>query len=94
MGKKNVVGSYVVDITPVSIEGDYTLELRVGKKYEVHYGINQGIYVYKGVTIFNKDFPDLDCSKCHLFERVGDKSLFGFHGQTSPYQFTRIVKPL
>ena len=69
----------------ILIKGHYDLLLKVGNKYEIHYGIHQGIYEYVGTT---KD-------REHLFKNIKtDKITFGYYSHISPFEFTAIVRNL
>ena len=52
------IENYVVDITTKVINGYDKLELVFGNKYEIHYGIHQGIYEYVGKVVENKLYPN------------------------------------
>ena len=78
------IGNYVVDTTPKTINGHYELNLIVGKNYRICYGINQGMYEYLGKTI---DVPGQ-----YLFKNRDNSELFGFYGDHSPFEFTRIIR--
>lgn len=67
----------------IIVNGHYDLVLKYGNKYHIRYGIHQGIYEYIGTTIEGK----------HLFKK-GDKITFGYYSRYSPYEFTKIVKPV
>ena len=81
-----------IDVKPKTIRGHYNLELVVGNKYEIHYGINQGVYEYVGREI-NKDDDELH-NGAYLFRscKTG-KISFGHYGDHSPFEFTSIVTP-
>lgn len=69
--------------TDIVIKGHNELTLKVGNKYEIHYGIHQGVYEYVGTTMDGE----------HLFKNLKfDKVTFGYYSKTSPFEFTRIVK--
>lgn len=90
------IDHYVVDITTKVINGHNKLELVFGNKYEVHYGIHQGIYEYVGRVVENKLYPNDELfTGEHLFRKceTGEIS-FGYHGINSPFEFTRIVRPI
>lgn len=94
--KKYISEGYVVDVTPQVINGYEELKLVVGNKYEVNYGIHQGIYEYVGKTISDYNCSNIDiCEGQHLFRscKTG-KITFGYYGKNSPFEFTRIVKAL
>ena len=82
-----------IDVKPKTIRGHYNLELVVANKYEIHYGINQGVYEYIGQEI-NKDEDDELYKGRYLFKncKTGEIS-FGYYGDNSPFEFTTIVKP-
>ena len=83
-----------IDVKPKTIRGHYNLELVVGNKYEIHYGINQGVYEYIGREI-NKDEDGELYKGRHLFKNCKTGKLsFGYHGKHSPFEFTRIVKSI
>ena len=71
------------------------LELIPGHRYEIHYGIHQGIYIYEGVVVDNetnrKNHPHSIGSHMFRNEKTGELS-FGYYGHTSPSEFTRIVR--
>ena len=69
----------------VLVKGFNELLLKVGNKYEIHYGIHQGIYEYVGST---KDGQ-------RLFKSLKtNKVSFGYYSKISPFEFTSIVKSL
>lgn len=84
------IGNYVVDITPKTVNGHYELNLIVGHKYEIHCGIHQGIYEYLGKIIEDKNFHQVDGQ--YYFKGCGKDIDFGFYGDISPFEFTRIVR--
>lgn len=88
------IENYVVDITPKTINGHYELNLIVGHKYEIHYGIHQGIYEYVGKVVENKLYPNNELFVGeHLFRNCKSGEIsFGYHGTHSPFEFTRIVR--
>lgn len=89
------IENYVVDITTKVINGYYKLELIFGNKYEVHYGIHQGIYEYVGQVVENKLYPNNELfAGEHLFRKCESGELFGYYGTISPFDFTRIVRPI
>lgn len=90
------VEEYVVDTTTRVINGYDKLELIVGNKYEVHYGIHQGVYEYVGKVVENKLYPNDELfTGEHLFRNCETGKLsFGYHGIHSPFEFTRIVKSI
>ena len=67
----------------ITIKGYYNLVLKCGNKYNIRYGIHQGIHEYVGTTIEGE----------HLFKKE-DKTTFGYCSKYSPYAFTSIVKPV
>lgn len=82
-----------IDINPKTIRGHYNLELVVGNKYEIHYGINQGVYEYVGREINKDEDGELHKGR-HLFRNCATSEIsFGYYGDTSPFEFTSIVKP-
>ena len=82
-----------IDVKPKTIRGHYNLELVVWDKYEVHYGIHQGVYEYIGREI-NKDEDGELHKGMHLFRSCETgKISFGYYGDVSPFEFTSIVKP-
>ena len=82
-----------IDEKPKTIRGHYNLELVVWNKYEVHYGIHQGVYEYIGREI-NKDEDGELHKGMHLFRSCETgKISFGYYGDVSPFEFTSIVKP-
>lgn len=82
-----------IDIKPKTIRGHYNLELIVGNKYEIHYGIHQGVYEYIGREI-NKDEDGEIYKGRHLFRNYATGEIsFGYYGEVSPFEFTSIVKP-
>ena len=88
------IENYVVDTTTKVINGYDKLELVFGNKYEIHYGIHQGIYEYVGKVVENKLYPkdELFIGE-HLFRNCKSGELsFGYHGTYSPFEFTRIVR--
>ena len=88
------VDGYLVDITTQCIKGHFDLSLKVGEKYEIHYGIHQGIYEYVG-KISDQDKKHIYSHGQHLFRNLNTKQItFGYYGKFSPYEFTSIVKPL
>jgi hypothetical protein len=89
----------IYDLTPETIVGpqlggrEIILELIPGDKYEIHYGIHQGIYRYEGVVADNKEnrknHPH--SIKEHMFRKIDTGDLtFGFYGYHEPSLFTRI----
>ena len=90
------IENYVVDIATKIINGHNKLELIFGNKYEVHYGIHQGIYEYVGKVVENKLYPNNNLFVGeHLFRKCESGEIsFGYHGTHSPFEFTRIVKPI
>lgn len=72
------------------IKGHTELHLIPENKYRVSYGVNQGIYIYKGQ--YEKS-DDEFWSGASLFinEKTGNK--FCYFGTSSPYEFTSIIKP-
>ena len=88
------VDGYLVDITTECIKGHFDLNLKVGEKYEIHYGIHQGIYEYVG-KVSDKDTKHIHSRGQHLFRNLDTKQItFGYYGNISPYEFTSIVRPL
>lgn len=85
------IGNYVVDITPKTINGHYELNLIAGHKYEIRYGIHQGMYEYLGQIIEDKDFPQ-DAVGQYYFKSCDKDIEFAFYGDISPFEFTRIVR--
>lgn len=82
-----------IDVKPKTIKGHYNLELVVWNKYEVHYGIHQGVYEYIGREI-NKDEDGELHNGMHLFRSCETgKISFGYYGDNSPFEFTSIVIP-
>ena len=82
-----------IDVKPKTIRGHYNLELVVWNKYEVHYGIHQGVYEYIGREINKDDDGDLH-KGAHLFRSCATgKISFGYYGDNSPFEFTSIVTP-
>ena len=90
----------IYDTTPETIVGPQLgqdkpdiLQLIPGDRYEIHYGIHQGTYVYEGTVADNKvnrkNYPY--SIKEHMFrsEKTGELS-FGFYGYHEPSLFTRI----
>ena len=77
MTHKNIITD---DIT---IKGHYDLVLKCGNKYNIRYGIHQGIHEYVGTTVEGE----------HLFKKDGEIT-FGYYSKNSPYAFTIIVKPV
>ena len=90
------IENYVVDTTTKVINGYDKLELVFGNKYEIHYGIHQGIYEYVGRVVENKLYPNDELfTGEHLFRNCKSGELsFGYHGTHSPFEFTRIVKSI
>ena len=69
------------------IKGHYDLLLEVGKLYRISYGIHHGIYEYVGREDTSYGM--------HLFKNTQTGEItFSYCGETSPYEFTRIVTPL
>lgn len=89
---KNIVDGYLVDTDTEYINGDCQLELVVGDRYEIHYGIHQGLFEYVGRV--SKDDPiNIHSRGTHLFRNLEKNEItFGYYGNTSPYEFTRIVR--
>jgi hypothetical protein len=82
-----------IDVKPKTIRGHYNLELVVCNKYEIHYGIHQGIFEYVGQEINKDDYDELHIGM-YLFKNCSTgKISFGYYGDTSPFEFTTIVKP-
>ena len=85
----------IFDKTPETIKGWDNLVLEAGKRYEIHYGIHQGIYIYEGKIADNetnrKNHPY--SINEHMFRdcETGELS-FGYYPHISPYEFTSIVK--
>ena len=69
------------------IKGHYELELVVGNLYDIHYGINQGVYEYMGQE------TDGFWKGASSFRNVETNQYFNYFGTSSPYEFTSIVKP-
>lgn len=69
------------------IKGHNDLELIVGNLYEVHYGINQGIYVYVG------EQTEGFWKGASIFKNIETNEYFNYYGESSPYEFTSIVTP-
>lgn len=90
-GNKNIVDGYLLDTDTECINGHFQLELIVGDKYEIHYGIHQGLFEYVGRV--SKDDPiNIHSRGSHLFRNLEKNEItFGYFGDTSPYEFTRIV---
>jgi hypothetical protein len=90
------VEEYVVDTTTQVINGYDKLELISGNKYEVCYGIHQGVHEYVGKVVKNNLYPDDELfTGEHLFKNCKTGKLsFGYHGKYSPFEFTRIVKSI
>ena len=89
-----IVDGYLVDTTTEYIKGHFDLNLKVGEKYEIHYGIHQGIYEYVG-KVSDRDTENIYARGQHLFRKLNTKQVtFGYYGKSFPYEFTSIVKPL
>lgn len=71
------------------IKGHEKLELVVGNIYEINYGINQGLYKYKGVI--EKNDGHEWWVGASLFENINTGQSFCYYGTNSPYEFTRII---
>jgi hypothetical protein len=56
----------------ITIKGHYNLVLKCGNKYNIKYGIHQGVHEYVGTTTEGE----------HLFKK-GDKVTFGYYSKTS-----------
>jgi len=69
------------------IKGHYDLELVVGNLYDIHYGINQGVYEYMGQE--TEGFWE----NASIFRNIDNDKFFNYYGINSPYEFTNIVKP-
>ena len=69
----------------IVVKGHNVLTLRVGNKYNIQYGIHNGVHEYVGTTKEGK----------HLFKKLETNIVsFGFHSYNSPFEFTRIVTDL
>ncbi|MBR4589722.1 MAG: hypothetical protein IKO36_03575 [Bacteroidaceae bacterium] len=72
------------------------LELVQGNRYEISYGIHQGIYIYEGKVADNnvnrKNHNAWIGANMFRNETTGELS-FGFYGQYEPSLFTRICSP-
>lgn len=89
----NIEG-YLMDDTPEVVHGAYDLNLVVGNKYRVSYGVHQGIYEYVG-KVSDKDENHIHSQGSHFFRSCATgKISFGYFGYTSPYEFATIVRPL
>lgn len=87
-----ITDGYLVDTTPETIEGHERLVLEVGQKYEIHYGIHQGIYEYVG-RVAKHDHCNRFSKGEHLFRKIETGEItFGYYGTSSPYEFTSIVR--
>ena len=69
------------------IKGHNELELVVGNLYDIHYGINQGVYEYLGQE--TEGF----WKGASVFRNVETNQYFNYFGTFSPYEFTNIIKP-
>lgn len=72
-------------LNDILIKGHNDLLLQVGNKYEISYGIHQGVHEYIGTT---KDGQ-------HLFKDMKRNEItFGYYSKVSPFEFTNLVRPL
>ena len=69
------------------IKGHYNLELIPGSLYDIHYGVNQGVYEYVGQE--TEGFWE----NASVFRNIENNKYFNYFGTSSPYEFTSIVKP-
>lgn len=69
------------------IHGHTDLHLIPGQLYDVHYGINQGVYEYMGQE--TEGF----WKNASMFRNIDNDKCFNYFGTNSPYEFTSIVKP-
>lgn len=76
-----------------TIKGFCDLKLIVGNKYEIHYGIHQGIYEYIGqVSKEDKNHPFSHGQ--YLFKDCRTNEIsFGYYC-ISPFEFTSIIKAI
>lgn len=69
------------------------LEMVPGDRYEIHYGIHQGTYIYEGKVADNKtnrkNHPYSINEYMFRNEKTGELS-FGFYPHVEPSLFTRI----
>ena len=97
-----IVESMIYDLTRKTIIGyqmgedePYRLELIPGDRYEIHYGIHQGIYIYEGVVSDNysnrKNYPHSIGEYMFRSVETGEVS-FGFYPKNNESLFTRICK--
>lgn len=68
----------------IVVNGHYDLELVVGKKYFISYGIHFGEYIYEGYN--NGEVYFRNCETNEI--------TFAFYAETSPFELTRIVTPI
>ena len=71
------------------IHGHCDLHLIPGRRYRISYGENQGIYVYEGQYEKGDSEWNEGASK---FVNETNGHLFCYHGTTTPYEFTSIVR--
>jgi len=69
------------------IHGYNDLKLIVGQLYDIHYGVNQGIYEYMGQE--TEGF----WKNASVFRNIENNKYFNYYGTNSPYEFTNIVSP-
>lgn len=90
----------IYDTTPETILGyqmaedePRRLELISGDRYEIHYGIHQGTFIYEGKVADNetnrKNYPFSINEYMFRNEQTGELS-FGFYPHVEPSLFTRI----
>lgn len=71
----------------IVVNGHYDLELVVGEKYYITYGIHFGEYIYEG--------SDIDDYTLYFRNCETNEITFAFHSLlTSPFELTSIVTPI
>jgi hypothetical protein len=73
------------------IKGHTELHLIPENKYYISYGVNQGIYIYKG-QFEKSDNEFWDGASLFVNEKTGKE--FCYFGTNSPYEFTSIIKSI